>query len=405
MIVSKKIFYKVTDFKEINNGYIYKDGLNILDKPFERYGSCVPGGLYFTTLEHIHKFYNYGCYLREVILPIENPEFKIILDPDENTYRANMIILGQKYSLSNTETYKTLGLSSPTNEKLMEIASREGLLETLKLLHNNDTQNSNIYICKYAAKNGHLEILKWARKNGYPWNSMTCSNAALNGHLQVLKWAFENGCDWDETTCSNAALNGHLKVLKWAYNKGCAWNSQTSSNAALNGHLNVLKWTHKKRFPWGSTCSNAALNGHLEVLKWARVNMCPWDGDTCSNAALNGHLEVLKWVREQKDKCPWYWNTCFNAIVNGHLEILKFAKNLFQHVLQRCDSTGYVKKTYNDLRICYFAVKYGDIELLKWALENGCKWDKTAYKCAVIYRQSEILKWARENGCKCGIYN
>ena len=35
-----------------------------------------------------------------------------------------------------------------------------------------------LYICSYAAQNGHLEILKWARENGCQWNSYTCSYAA-----------------------------------------------------------------------------------------------------------------------------------------------------------------------------------------------------------------------------------
>ena len=62
-------YYKVTNYDETHHGYIYKDGMNLLDKPFEETGSCVKGGLYFTTIKHINKFYDYGCYLREILLP------------------------------------------------------------------------------------------------------------------------------------------------------------------------------------------------------------------------------------------------------------------------------------------------------------------------------------------------
>ena len=68
-------YYKITNHLEKHHGYQYQDGLNILDKPFEEEGKCVPGGLYFTTIEHIPNFYSYGVYLREIFLPQDDPEF------------------------------------------------------------------------------------------------------------------------------------------------------------------------------------------------------------------------------------------------------------------------------------------------------------------------------------------
>lgn len=101
-------YFKVTNDKEIHNGYVYKDGLNILDKPFQEIGSCVEGGLYFTTAKHIHKFYSYGIYLREITLPETDPDFKMV--KDGNKWRANKIILGAKHSLLDPETYIKFGL-------------------------------------------------------------------------------------------------------------------------------------------------------------------------------------------------------------------------------------------------------------------------------------------------------
>ena len=64
--MDNKKYYKVTSENECHQGYQYTDGLNILDKPFEKEGSCVPGGLYFTNLDHIAKFSTFGVWLREV---------------------------------------------------------------------------------------------------------------------------------------------------------------------------------------------------------------------------------------------------------------------------------------------------------------------------------------------------
>ena len=52
----KKIYYKITNKKECHNDFQYVDGLNVLDKPFEVEGSCVVGGLYFTTAKYIFNF-------------------------------------------------------------------------------------------------------------------------------------------------------------------------------------------------------------------------------------------------------------------------------------------------------------------------------------------------------------
>ena len=108
------MFYKITNKKENYKGYQYRDGLNILDKEFDDY---------FLDIENIFDFLDYGVYVgvyvREVTLPIDNPEFKMIRD--ENKYRANMIILGQRYKLDNAETIKMLierGAKSDMNNLL-----------------------------------------------------------------------------------------------------------------------------------------------------------------------------------------------------------------------------------------------------------------------------------------------
>jgi len=46
------------------------------------------------------------------------------------------------------------------------------------------------------------------------------------------------------------------------------------------------------------------------------------------------------------------------------------------------------------------AIAYGGhLELLKWARENGCPWDKTTCHMAETRGHLELMKWARENGC------
>lgn len=48
---------------------------------------------------------------------------------------------------------------------------------------------------------------------------------------------------------------------------------------------------------------------------------------------------------------------------------------------------------------CSYAALNGHLEVLKWARENGCPWDKNACLFEALSGNPEVLKWARENGC------
>jgi uncharacterized protein YabN with tetrapyrrole methylase and pyrophosphatase domain len=52
-----------------------------------------------------------------------------------------------------------------------------------------------------------------------------------------------------------------------------------------------------------------------------------------------------------------------------------------------------------DSLTCAFAAENGHLEVLKWARENGCPWNKDTCMNATREGHLEVLKWARENGC------
>ncbi len=88
-----KLYFKITNHNENHQGFQYRDGLNILTQPFNDNpkDSCVAGGFYFTDVDNIFEFLHHGVHLREVILPTDDPDFKIIKD-GKNKWRANKII-------------------------------------------------------------------------------------------------------------------------------------------------------------------------------------------------------------------------------------------------------------------------------------------------------------------------
>ena len=190
-------YYKITNFEENHNGFQYKDGLNILDKPFEEKGSCVRNGLYFTTLEHIQKFYCYGVNLREVHLPVDDPEFRMVMDPDGDKYRANKIILGKKYSLFDPETYRIFGLDISQNKYLIDDA------------------------CSY----GRTDVLMWWSKSNIllEYSTSAVDMASANGLIDVLEWwwwASPLELKYTFYAIDLAIRNGHSDVVRWWLNSG-----------------------------------------------------------------------------------------------------------------------------------------------------------------------------------------
>ena len=101
--MSQQTFFKITNEKECHHGFQYQEGLNVLDKPFEPTGTCVEGGLYFSDEDNIHKFLQFGCWLRVITIP---EDAQMVKGPEGYKWRADKIILVDKYEILNIETLK-----------------------------------------------------------------------------------------------------------------------------------------------------------------------------------------------------------------------------------------------------------------------------------------------------------
>ena len=252
-----KTYYKITNAEECHHGFQYKDGLNILEEKFNDNANdhCCAGGLYFSDAEHIFAFLSFGIYLREIMLPIDDPEFKMI--SDENKYRANKIILGKRYELASVETIKMLV------EKGADIHAKDD------------------YALSYSAGNGHLEIVKYLIEKGaniHARYDAPLRYSAQNSHLEVLKYLIESGADIhadDDDALKWSAVKGHFEVVKDLVARGA--DIHAGCDAALrwcaeDGHLNVVKYLIEKGADIHAKDDYAlrysAGKGHLEVVKY-----------------------------------------------------------------------------------------------------------------------------------------
>lgn len=70
--------------------------------------------------------------------------------------------------------------------------------------------------------------------------------------------------------------------------------------------------------------------------------------------------------------------------MNGDMVMLKYARE---------------KGCRWDLHTCFWAAKRGDLAMLKYAREEGCPWDEETCWVAAMNGHLEVVKYARRNGC------
>jgi len=94
---------------------------------------------------------------------------------------------------------------------------------------------------------------------------------------------------------------------------------------------------------------------------------------------MNDLIDKVKNIIETSDEkmCGYFASV-------GNLELLKYAHE-----------NGY---SWDSLT-CYYAVECVHLECLKYAHENGCEWDSSTCSNAAANGHLECLRYAHENGC------
>ena len=142
------------------------------------------------------------------------------------------------------------------------------------------------------------------------------------------------------------------------------WVQELSSTSTLE-----LAW---EGFPWGETArlpSGQVITVNQEFF--------------CSRVAYTNDLKLLRWVREEKE-CDWDWMTSGEATCEGNLDMLKYC------VENGCEvGTG----------TCANAAKYGHLACLEYLRSKNCPWDERVCKRAHEENHIDILTYAVKNKC------
>jgi hypothetical protein len=103
----------------------------------------------------------------------------------------------------------------------------------------------------------------------------------------------------------------------------------------------------------------------------------------CWRVARSNNLDFLKWAREVK-QCAWDEETIDNAAFHGNLEMVKY-----------CVENGCPM----DVGACSAAAWQGHLDVLKYLHEHGCPWDSKTLHYAHHQNQIECLNYAIEHEC------
>ncbi|BCS82725.1 ankyrin repeat protein [Cotonvirus japonicus] len=312
-------FFKITNAEECHKGFQYKTGFNRLNTPFNYNGSCESGGLYFSNSKNICKYLDWGIYLRQITLPKNDPDFKIIPDNFGDKFGANILIFGDKYDLKNVETFETmknLGINlRVADDKALRWASEKGHLSIVKFLIDN---GADIHVLdnepvRLAAEHGHIEIVEFLVNLGANVkadNNYAIRFASERGHLSVVDFLIKHGANVkadNNYAFIYACKNGHLDVAKMLKNAGAnpkANNDLAIKMACIGGKLSVVKYLVDLdlniRADNDYCMEVAARNGHYETVKYLH-GLGAYYNSAIKLAQHYNHQEIVDYL--QKEIC------------------------------------------------------------------------------------------------------
>lgn len=207
-------FYKITNEVETHNDLTYHDGLNEDILPFNPFGDCTKGGIYFSR-EDILVFLNCGPWIREVNIP-EGEE--VYLNPGKPVkWKAHKVFLKPRKKI-DLEVVKAL--------------IKEGA----------DIHADYDYVLQWAAGSGQFDMVELLVSEGaniHARGEYSLQRAVRYGHFNVVKFLVEKGANIhvdNDNALQRACINSDIIMVKFLVEKGA--NIHNLSNYTLRVAFN-----------------------------------------------------------------------------------------------------------------------------------------------------------------------
>ncbi len=270
------------------------------------------------------------------------------------TFREKIRILVAQFGSVNTiEWFISKGVTSWNSASISTILARRGALKSVKLLIRTSPYVPLEKILYTAAKWGRANIIQcfemmiiYERKINHNlfqhrYSRKFLEYSALGNQLNVILWMLENypseTLDNADSMYFGAVRGGHIEMLEWII---------------ANMPQQILEHERQKRFRCGIVAALNARNEQLHVLQCLQENGYKFNHRAYTQAAAcSGSLEVLQYLRNLFPPCPWSFQVCNIAVKQGNLDMLQWAisngcpyKN--RHMLHVAASKKYLEELW-----------------------------------------------------------
>ena len=372
-------YYKITNRRENHNGYQYQDGLNLLDKRFQVRGTCVAGGLYFTTLEHIHNFYNYGCWLREVEIP---EEAQLVKDSTGDKWRADMIILKKKYPLYSTRVAETFNLKVNTDyikgaaefgsSNIFQYIKNQYIMKPYDVLVVYDiaNQTSNFSVLEMLYLHYHYIFLD--RTNNYKIEPLY--DAVKRNDIPAFAW-------WTKLLKNHSYLINPYEIL------GIAFQRQSYSMIYMILESNIIGSGAIKaiNYSLGTFLSDFGYPDRCKVMKFLTENTKTSLSAMVTYACMKGIVSFLEWLVEQEKYFELETNFITVASAHHHTKVLEWWKKSGLPFIYDDEPFEYAVVTHN-------------YPVMDWWVQSELplKYNPQFYK-KIVKKNKKLKKWWKKN--------
>lgn len=375
--MSQKIYFKILRFDKTHNDHIYLPGENSVEN-FQTEGTCVPGRLYFCDpndpKQNICRYLHYGDILVDITLPINDPDFKMMIDPSGTKCCANKIIVGTERELSDPETFvymvshgidiyknyvlhwafrnfhdKVLFylLTTNLNEKRLRVV--EHLLKNPSTLIKESNQNK-FYIIRFLQKfKKHLNSLVNCQYSDIITNLINLSNDIIEKYFEDMVKNKNFGLDipekyWCSYIVENNLDKGSIsKILDGSFKNNkkmiieyiislfiedSYYLEKIFSLSCKYHDLQIAETLIKKSINKDRCLISACETGFFEIIEYlvkqgANINFL--DGEPLITACKHGYSKVVDFlVNNGADICIRNNSPILDACKFGHVKIVDY---------------------------------------------------------------------------------
>lgn len=237
-----------------------------------------------------------------------------------------------------------------------------------------------------AAEMGNIPFLEFLKKKGLRYNEYTFQAAVSSGQMAVCEYLLKEGCKMNSYTTASAAKAGQFEILKFLVENGCQMTSHVVTNASKLGNIDIAKWAVGMGVEINHYAVSEAINcENYELIVFFQENGFKF-GYGIARVALRKYLEtkntrIFEYIRQNTKQSIIDFVVQETPIEN--VERMKLLYDL-----------GRVVDFYLGMDVSAF----GDVETMKFLLDNGLDFYQSFYGEALLKGNEELISFFDENG-------